>query len=104
MIMRLAWRFIKRNGYTKSEALKRAWLNWRLLQAMRVEVVEFWYQKTDGTMRQAFGTLRADRIPATAGTKRPVENCQTYFDTEKEDWRCFRKCNLVRVGRVAVNF
>ena len=24
MIMRLAWRFIKRNGYTKSEALKRA--------------------------------------------------------------------------------
>lgn len=26
-IMRMAWQFVKRNGFTKSEALKTAWLN-----------------------------------------------------------------------------
>jgi hypothetical protein len=29
-IMRLAWQFVKRNGFTMSEALKVAWANFKL--------------------------------------------------------------------------
>lgn len=48
-------------------------------------------------LRQAFGTLMSDRVPETKGTKKTADNCQVYFDCEKEEWRCFKKCNLVKI-------
>lgn len=30
--------------------------------------------------------------------RKPNDGVQVYFDTEKEEWRCFKKCNLVRIG------
>lgn len=98
--MNLAWQFVRRNGYAMSEAMKTAWLNWKLVNALRGEIVEFYYQKVDGTIRQAFGTLQSDRLPETAGTKRTYDNCQVYYDTDKGEWRSFRKCNLRHVGRL----
>ena len=98
--MTLAWQFIKRNGYSKSEALTAAWLNHKLVAELKTRVVEFYYQKTDGTMRQAFGTLQSSVVPATAGTKRTIDNCQVYFDLDRQEWRCFRKCNLRHIGRL----
>ena len=99
-IMTLAWRFVRQNGYTMSEALKTSWLNYRLVNALKAEIVEFYYQKVDGTIRQAFGTLQSDRLPQTAGTKKSVDSCQVYFDTEKGEWRSFKKCNLYHIGRI----
>lgn len=34
-VMSLAWQFVKRNGFTMSEALKCAWANMKLKAAMR---------------------------------------------------------------------
>lgn len=97
-VMSLAWQFVKRNGYTMSEAMKVAWANLKLKGEMKKKIVEFYFKKTDGTLRQAFGTLMSDRVPETKGTKKTADNCQVYFDCEKEEWRCFKKCNLVKMA------
>ena len=97
-IMSLAWSFVRKNGYSMSEALKCAWTNIKLRALLHKKVVEFYFKKTDGTLRQAFGTLMSDRIPETRGTKKTADNCQVYCDCEKEEWRCFKKCNLVKIA------
>ena len=95
-IMSLAWSFARKNGYSMSEALKCAWTNIKLRALLHKKVVEFYFKKTDGTLRQAFGTLMSGRI--TKGTKKTADNCQVYFDCEKEEWRCFKKCNLMKIA------
>lgn len=97
-IMNLAWSFVRKNGYSMSEALKCAWTNIKLRALLHKKVVEFYFKKTDGTLRQAFGTLMSGRIPETKGTKKTVDSCQVYFDCEKEEWRCFKKCNLIKIA------
>ena len=97
-VMQMAWSFVRKNGYSMSEALKCAWANLKLKAALKVKIVEFYFKKTDGTLRQAFGTLLENRVPETKGTKKTADNGQVYFDTEKEEWRCFKKCNLVKIA------
>lgn len=98
-IMTMAWGFVKRNGYTMSEALKVAWANFKLKKAMRLGIVKFYFQKVDGSIREAFGTLKAELVPQTLGTgRRTSPTVQTYFDTEKQDWRCFKIANLIRIA------
>ena len=97
-VMLLAWTFVKRNGYSMSDALKCAWVNIKLRALLGKKVVEFYFKKTDGTLRQAFGTLMSDRVPETKGERKTAENCQVYFDTEKEAWRSFKKCNLIKIA------
>ncbi|WP_130892518.1 SH3 beta-barrel fold-containing protein [Paraprevotella xylaniphila] len=99
-IMNLAWQMVKRNGYSMSEALKCAWCNIKLRALLHKKIVEFYFKKTDGTLRQAFGTLKEGLIGETKGTgRKPNENLQVYWDTEKEEYRCFKKCNLVRFSK-----
>lgn len=97
-VMTLAWQFVRKNGYTLSEALKCAWANIKLKAALNKRVVKFYFQKVDGSLREAYGTLMSERIPAIKGTKKTADTCQVYFDTEKDEWRCFKKANLVRIA------
>ena len=98
-VMQLAWQFVKRNGYTMSEALKTAWKNIKLKKSMQTKIVKFYFSKVDGSIREAFGTLKADLLPETKGTDRkPNDTIQTYFDTEVGEFRCFKKANLVKVS------
>ena len=101
-IMHMAWSFVRKNGYTMSEALKCAWANIKLRALLGKKVVEFYFKKTDGTLRQAFGTLMSDRIPETKGVKKTADSCQVYFDTEKDEWRCFKKCNLIKIRQFGI--
>ena len=85
-IMRMAWQFVRRNGYTMAEALKCAWVNYKLRVAMSSRIVKFYFQKVDGSTREAWGTLASNIVPETKGTDRkPNETIQTYYDTEKAD-------------------
>lgn len=95
-VMTLAWQFVKRNGLSLSEALTIAWRNIKLRAAMANKIVRFYFRKVDGTIREAYGTLSERLTPATAGTstRRTNGTVQTYFDTEKQEWRCFKKANL----------
>ena len=97
-LMNLAWQFVKRYGSTMSMALKSAWLNLKLRAELAIRIVKFYFQKVDGTIREAFGTLKANLIPATSGTdtRKKNDTTQVYYDTEKQEWRCFKKMNLVK--------
>ena len=98
-IMLLAWSFVKRNGFTMAEALKVAWRNYKLKNAMRTGIVQFFFMKVDGTLRQAFGTLDPHRLPETQGKGRKAnETVQVYYDTEKQEYRSFKKCNLYKMA------
>ena len=98
-IMLQAWQFVKRNGMTMSEAMKTAWQNAKLVAMMKTRIVKFYFQKIDGTIREAYGTLSATLTPETACSDRKRnDTVQTYYDTEKGGWRCFKKANLLRVG------
>ena len=98
-VMILAWQFVRKNGYSLCEALKCAWANLKLKAALKVKIVEFYFKKTDGTLRQAFVTLKENLIGETKGTgSKPNDNLQVYWDTEKEEYRCFKKCNLIKIA------
>ena len=95
-LMRLAWQFVKRNGFTLAAALKMAWRNAKLKIEMQARIAKFYYQKVDGTIREAFGTLNSRLMPQTSGdTRRKNDTVQVYFDTERQEWRCFKKANLI---------
>lgn len=93
-----AWQFVKKNGYTMSEALKCAWRNFKLRKALKAGIVQFYFKKIDGTVRQAFGTLKESVVPATQGIRKQYAGTQVYFDTMKQDWRCYRTCNLLSIA------
>ena len=99
-IMQMAWQFVKRNGFTMAEALKAAWLNFKLKAAMTARIVKFYFQKVDGSVREAYGTLNASIVPETTGndTRKKNDTVQTYYDTEVQSWRCFKRANLLRIA------
>lgn len=98
-ILTLAWQFVKKNGYTMSEAMKVAWANFKLKQAMKNRIVRFYYRKVDNTTREAFGSLQEKLLPETKGTcRKSDETLFTYFDTEKSEYRSFKKANLLSIA------
>ena len=98
-VMSLAWQFVRKNGYSMSEALKCAWANLKLKAALKVKIVEFYFPTPHAPLRQAFGTLKENLIGEVKGTGRKLnDNLQVYWDTEKEEYRCFKKCNLIKIA------
>lgn len=98
-IMSLAWRFWRTTRQTFGECLKLAWRNFNLKKRMISEVVRFYFRKVDGSLREAWGTLRSDIVPAISGdnSRKKGETVQVYFDTEKNEWRCFKLLNLAAI-------
>ena len=87
------------NAWTKmlgrSKATQVAWANVKLRVKLQHEKrVEFSYQKKDGSIRQAVGTLVQDLVPEVEGKRIPSQSVQTYWDLEANQWRCFSKVNL----------
>lgn len=97
-VFSLAWQFVKKNGFTMAEALRVAWRNIKLRYALTKGIVRFTFEKVDGTIRQAFGTLAENMIPAISGNRRVNDTVQVYFDTEKGEYRCFKKSNLLNIA------
>ena len=93
-LFKLMWQFIKQTGFSKSDALKIAWRNLKLEQSMKIGIVKFYFQKIDGTIREAWGTTNPNIIPTTDGNRTYTNTVKVYFDTEKKAWRSFKKINL----------
>lgn len=99
-VMSLAWQFVKRNGFSMSEALKVAWVNLKLKSQMKSKIVKFYFKKVDGSVREAYGTLNEKLMPAITGTDKRAKNdtVQTYYDTERQEFRCYKKANLLNIA------
>ena len=62
-VFTLAWQFARQTGLSFSECLKKAWANIKLKAKMSTQIVRFYFQKVDGSTREAWGTLRPDLLP-----------------------------------------
>lgn len=96
-IMRRAWHLFRSTGKAFAVCLSRAWALYRLTKRMRAGVVRFAYEKADGTLRKAAGTLY--EVAATIkGTGRPNDALTIrYYDVEADGWRSFKVENFVTV-------
>ena len=99
-VMSLAWQMVKKNGFSMSEALKVAWANLKFKAQMKNKIVKFYFKKVDGSVREAYGTLNEKLMPAITGTDKRAKNdtVQTYYDTERQEFRCFKKANLLKIA------
>lgn len=96
-IMRQAWALFRSTGRAFAVCLSKAWALYRLTKRMRAGVVLFAYEKADGSLRKASGTLH-DVAATVKGTGRPDDG-QTvkYYDVEADGWRSFKVENLVTI-------
>ena len=87
---------LRRAGYTRSEALRRAWKAVQLRTKMLRAGAEFWYRKEDGTIRYAVGCYAAAPgfVPDQAEVN-PYSLAIRYFDLGVGGWRSFRADRLV---------
>lgn len=98
-VMKLAWQMVRKNGYSMSEALKVAWLNMKLKMQMKQKIVRFYYRKVSGEVREAFGSLQESLLPETKGIgRKPNDTLFIYFDTERGEYRSFKRANLLSIG------
>ena len=96
-IMRRAWQIARATSKAFAVALSKSWQLYRLTKRMRAGVVRFAYEKADGTLRRAVGTLK-DTAALVKGTGRPDDGRTVrYFDVEADGWRSFRVENFVTV-------
>lgn len=94
-IMKTAWGFVKTYGISLRDALKKAWAIAKVKVAMKSGIAHFRFTKVDGTIREAWGTLKEGVVPATNGTRKASPSVVTYYDTEKAAWRCFKAVNII---------
>ena len=54
----------------------------------------------DGSIREAYGTLKDSLLPDSKGTdsRKKSDTVQTYFDTERGEFRCYKVANLVKIA------
>lgn len=98
-VMKYAHQLFAETNKSWQYCLLKAWELYRLAKKMRKGVVKFVFEKTDGSLRTAMGTLVS--LPSgVTGSKRitkPSYKTFSYFDVEKNEFRCFRVENLVTV-------
>lgn len=97
-VMKYAWQLWRNTKQQWRVCMIKAWQLYRLAKAMREGVVTFYYEKADGTIRKAVGTLKNMPVGATLGGKKmtkPSYKTMAYFDTEKKAFRCFKIENLI---------
>lgn len=96
-IMRRAWQIARTTGKAFAVALSKSWQLYRLTKRMREGVVRFAYEKKDGTLRHAAGTLKNTGL-LVKGTGKPDDG-QTfkYYDVEAHGFRSFRVENFITI-------
>lgn len=98
-ICKAAWRKIKEEGITKSEAFTLIWKAHKFGYESLAEGEQiFKFRKSDGEIREAVGTRNSELIPDAFRPKTNVVKYSTaipFFDLEKMAWRSFSMNTLI---------
>lgn len=77
-----------------------------LKKRMGEEVTHFSFVKKDGSLRQAYGTRLSEVIVRHEGAALPPDGQRhksgstfSYFDIERQAWRCFKVESLIDIER-----
>ena len=91
-----AWELVRKTGKTFAVCLSKSWNLYRLRKRMLNEVVQFTFEKADGTVRKAKGTLQ-NVSNLIKGTGKENYSTFNYFDVEVNGFRSFRIDNLITI-------
>lgn len=94
-VMRRAWQIARATGKAFAVALSKSWQLYRLTKQMRAGAVKFSYEKTDGTLRKALGTLKDTAVLVKGAGKPDDGRTIKYYDVEADGWRSFKVENFV---------
>lgn len=94
-VFRQAWELVRATGKTFAVCLAKAWNLYRLGKEMKKGVVKFAYEKVDGSLRKALGTLK-DLNYTSKGKESSIKTFN-YFDVEANSFRSFRIENLITI-------
>ncbi len=94
-VMSMAWRFFKISGQSFADCLRKAWANFKLVQSMQKGIVRFYFRKVNGEVREAWGTLKDVEDKIKGDNRSKNDTVQVYFDTEAQEFRCFKRLNLI---------
>lgn len=98
-LMKRAWMLVKVYGFSMVEAMKQSWKVLKLKEALKKGIIKFYYQKLNGEVRTAWGTLKEGLIPKLKGTDhKKNESLITYYDNEKQAYRSLKIVNLIKIG------
>jgi len=96
-VFKRAYKIMKATGKAFAVCLSKAWALYRLAKQLRSnEEVCFTYEKKDGSLRRAYGTLK-NVSQFVKGTGKATANVFHYWDLETTAFRCFKIENLVTV-------
>ena len=97
-IMTNAWAMFNGGLFSSfGEALKAAWMKFKLVARLRAGKAEFSFLKADNTVRRAIGTLKTGSFEYTrkgSGSASKPEIIK-YFDLDRMSWRSARVDRLV---------
>lgn len=83
-------------GKAFAVCLSKAWALYRLTKKMHNGIVNFAYEKVDGSLRKASGTLK-NIESLIKGTGTSAVSTVKYFDIDANAFRSFRLENLVTI-------
>ena len=95
-VFKYAWQIVRNTGKTFSIALIKAWKLYKLRKRMANEVVKFVFEKSDGSLRYAFGTLK-NTSSLVKGTRKENFKSVAYFDIDKQGFRSLKVENLIAI-------
>lgn len=96
-VFRRAHEIAKATGKAFAICLVKAWECYRLKKLMMKKTVRFCYEKADGTLRHAVGTLQEVFLGDIKGVRPPNPKVFNYYDMDAHAFRCFKSGNLVKV-------
>lgn len=94
-VMLRAYHIMSVTGKEWSVCLKKSWQLYRLNKELHQGEVTFYFEKKDGSIRNAVATLKIDYEFKTQG--QPNITTFTYFDIEAKGFRCFKIENFIMV-------
>ncbi len=96
-VFRRAHEIARKTGKTFAICLVKAWQVYRLRKRMAQGKVKFAFEKVDGTLRYAVGTLQEKFLGDVKGIRKPNYGTLAYYDLDCKSFRCFRVENLIRI-------
>ena len=75
-----------------------------LYELLKEGITHFWFRKTDGSLRSAYGTLDMTIVERHGGMpqgderhERAFSGTVSYDDLEKDAWRCFKADSIQEI-------
>lgn len=95
-VFKRAYEIKRETGKAWAVCLSKAWQLYSLAKKMKNEIITFYYEKKDGTLRKAKGTLSKELVQYTTKGGTTTPKVFTYFDIEAGAFRAFKVANFIK--------